>query len=336
MPGARGDKAAVTLSDGSIVVVGGETFADQYTTQIAMHTVEQYYPKHDTWVAKAPIPTASDSAFAAQRRTATSCTRSADTRFVPRRTTPTVFPAVTAPRSTTPWTRTRFSWTSPTPTCGCTSSKNHRFRFDFTRATRGGSQSPARASKRERTSPLGGVSTSSQYPVSYLIPVRVEVIRSRSVLFISAHVCFSSTSPVLHRRRRPRRATHHPLPPPPPRAQTPLPATPRVFSSRPTRPTRRRRATRRRRFPRRRRPASARRQRAGGNDSIHRRPTSGTRDASVSFAVRVRSRGTSFSTTTPVCFFSSRASQPSRSPVSDALCTSHHGRDTSPPARSRA
>ena len=58
MPGARGDKAAVTLSDGSIVVVGGETFADQYTTQIAMHTVEQYYPKHDTWVAKAPIPTA--------------------------------------------------------------------------------------------------------------------------------------------------------------------------------------------------------------------------------------------------------------------------------------
>jgi N-acetylneuraminic acid mutarotase len=58
MPGARGDKAAATLSDGSIVVVGGETFADEYTTQIAMHTVEQYYPKHDTWVAKAPIPTA--------------------------------------------------------------------------------------------------------------------------------------------------------------------------------------------------------------------------------------------------------------------------------------
>ena len=62
MPTPRRRRAAVTLSDGSIVVVGGETFADQYTTQIAMHTVEQYYPKHDTWVAKAPIPTADDSA----------------------------------------------------------------------------------------------------------------------------------------------------------------------------------------------------------------------------------------------------------------------------------
>ena len=27
-------------------------------TQVAQHAVEQYHPKHDTWVEKAPIPTA--------------------------------------------------------------------------------------------------------------------------------------------------------------------------------------------------------------------------------------------------------------------------------------
>jgi N-acetylneuraminic acid mutarotase len=58
MPNARGDKAAATLSDGSIIVVGGETHARGAQTEVALHDVEQYYPTHDTWVAKAPVPTA--------------------------------------------------------------------------------------------------------------------------------------------------------------------------------------------------------------------------------------------------------------------------------------
>ena len=58
MPSSRGDKAAVTMSDGSIIVVGGETHARAEQTQVAAHPVEQYYPAHDTWVPKASIPTA--------------------------------------------------------------------------------------------------------------------------------------------------------------------------------------------------------------------------------------------------------------------------------------
>ena len=58
MPSSRGDKAAVTMSDGSIIVVGGETHAREEQTQVAAHPVEQYYPAHDTWVPKASIPTA--------------------------------------------------------------------------------------------------------------------------------------------------------------------------------------------------------------------------------------------------------------------------------------
>ena len=58
MPSSRGDKAAVTMSDGSIIVVGGETHAREQQSQVAAHPVEQYYPAHDTWVAKASIPTA--------------------------------------------------------------------------------------------------------------------------------------------------------------------------------------------------------------------------------------------------------------------------------------
>ena len=58
MPSSRGDKAAVTMSDGSIIVVGGETHAREEQSQIAAHPVEQYYPAHDTWVPKASIPTA--------------------------------------------------------------------------------------------------------------------------------------------------------------------------------------------------------------------------------------------------------------------------------------
>ena len=58
MPSSRGDKAAVTMSDGSIIVVGGETHAREEQNQIAAHPVEQYYPAHDTWVPKASIPTA--------------------------------------------------------------------------------------------------------------------------------------------------------------------------------------------------------------------------------------------------------------------------------------
>lgn len=58
MPVAVGDKAAATLSDGSILVIGGETHNRSSSTQIATHTSVQYYPTHDTWVTKAPMPTA--------------------------------------------------------------------------------------------------------------------------------------------------------------------------------------------------------------------------------------------------------------------------------------
>merc|ERR1719424_1701797 len=58
MPSSRGDKAAVTMSDGSIIVIGGETHAREEQSQVAAHPAEQYYPAHDTWVAKASIPTA--------------------------------------------------------------------------------------------------------------------------------------------------------------------------------------------------------------------------------------------------------------------------------------
>ena len=58
MPTARGDKAAVTLSDGSIVVIGGEGHARGEGTQIARHPVEQFFPDHNTWITKASIPTA--------------------------------------------------------------------------------------------------------------------------------------------------------------------------------------------------------------------------------------------------------------------------------------
>lgn len=58
MPSARGDKAAVTLSDGSIIVIGGEGHARGEVTQIAQHPVEQFFPQHNTWIVKASIPTA--------------------------------------------------------------------------------------------------------------------------------------------------------------------------------------------------------------------------------------------------------------------------------------
>ena len=59
MPVAIGDKAAAALPDGSIVVIGGETHrGNGAATQTATHTSLQYYPAHDTWVKKAPLPTA--------------------------------------------------------------------------------------------------------------------------------------------------------------------------------------------------------------------------------------------------------------------------------------
>ena len=63
MPVAVGDKAATALPDGSIVVVGGETHRNNAThnataTLTATHTSLQYFPAHDTWVKKAPLPTA--------------------------------------------------------------------------------------------------------------------------------------------------------------------------------------------------------------------------------------------------------------------------------------
>jgi N-acetylneuraminic acid mutarotase len=53
---ARGDKAVTTLSDGSILVMGGETYYSSSASKVAMHHVERYYPIHDTWVEKAPMP----------------------------------------------------------------------------------------------------------------------------------------------------------------------------------------------------------------------------------------------------------------------------------------
>ena len=62
MPVAVGDKAATALPDGSIVVIGGETHRNDGTETLksltATHTSLQYYPAHDTWVKKAPLPTA--------------------------------------------------------------------------------------------------------------------------------------------------------------------------------------------------------------------------------------------------------------------------------------
>ena len=59
MPVAVGDKAATALPDGSIVVIGGETHRNDGTESLtATHTSLQYYPAHDTWVKKAPLPTA--------------------------------------------------------------------------------------------------------------------------------------------------------------------------------------------------------------------------------------------------------------------------------------
>jgi hypothetical protein len=48
----RYDAAAVTLSDGSIVVIGGEGHARGEATQIAQHPVEQFFPQHNTWITK--------------------------------------------------------------------------------------------------------------------------------------------------------------------------------------------------------------------------------------------------------------------------------------------
>jgi hypothetical protein len=45
-----------TLSDGSILVMGGETYYSSSASKVAMHHVERYYPIHDTWVEKAPMP----------------------------------------------------------------------------------------------------------------------------------------------------------------------------------------------------------------------------------------------------------------------------------------
>ena len=58
MPTARGDMAAVTLSDGSILVIGGEQIypGDVTKTKIAMHEVERYFPTVNAWVSKAPMP----------------------------------------------------------------------------------------------------------------------------------------------------------------------------------------------------------------------------------------------------------------------------------------
>ena len=59
MPVAIGDKAAAALPDGSIVVIGGETHRDDGAASMtATHTSLQYFPAHDTWVKKAPLPTA--------------------------------------------------------------------------------------------------------------------------------------------------------------------------------------------------------------------------------------------------------------------------------------
>ena len=113
MPSSRGDKAAVTMSDGSIIVVGGETHAREQQSQVAAHPVEQYYPAHNTWVAKASIPTARfrfGAAVVDDIVYAIGGHRVCETDW-------STFASDCAERRSTP---SRRSSTSPTPTFGCT------------------------------------------------------------------------------------------------------------------------------------------------------------------------------------------------------------------------
>lgn len=61
---ASGDKAVVALPAndarpmGRLLAIGGETHARGEVTQVPIHAVEEYLPEVDTWVARAPIPTA--------------------------------------------------------------------------------------------------------------------------------------------------------------------------------------------------------------------------------------------------------------------------------------
>ena len=61
---SSGDKAVVALPKsetrpmGRLLAIGGETHARGEVTQIPIHAVEEYLPEVDTWVPRAPMPTA--------------------------------------------------------------------------------------------------------------------------------------------------------------------------------------------------------------------------------------------------------------------------------------
>jgi len=63
---ARGDGAMVMTESGKILMMGGEFHARGQFNQIPQHDVELYYPAHDVWVPKAPMPLARFRFAAAQ------------------------------------------------------------------------------------------------------------------------------------------------------------------------------------------------------------------------------------------------------------------------------
>lgn len=56
MPASRGDMALVTLPNGRLMVMGGETTSeDASRTMVASNQVAQYIAAQDVWVPKAPM-----------------------------------------------------------------------------------------------------------------------------------------------------------------------------------------------------------------------------------------------------------------------------------------
>lgn len=53
----RGDFAAEALPGGRVIVMGGET-SNGTATEFALHDVEEYSDRADSWVPKAPLPEA--------------------------------------------------------------------------------------------------------------------------------------------------------------------------------------------------------------------------------------------------------------------------------------
>ena len=55
---ARGDGGLVVTESGKLLMMGGEFHARDKFNQIPQHDVEIYYPEHDLWVPRAPMPLA--------------------------------------------------------------------------------------------------------------------------------------------------------------------------------------------------------------------------------------------------------------------------------------